>query len=228
MHHSPAIAQLRQQFSRLTGGGLIGGGSALKLNLPEIDQALPWRGLARGALHEMTGDRNAIIGFLAALLGRDPRAGDVLWVTPEANLPVHRLTQFGLDHRRLTIVSARRADDRLWSIEEGLRELGYDAVVAEIDNPNLAETRHLQLAAEKSGGIGFLLCRDRQPSAALTRWRIEPASSDGYRLCWHISLEYCRNTATNLAWRVEWDAAALAFRLVSGRPRLGEQALAMA
>ncbi|WP_428248164.1 ImuA family protein [Ferrovibrio sp.] len=174
----------------------------------------------------MTGDRNAIIGFLAALLGRDPRASDVLWVTQEPALPVHRLTRFGLDHRRLTIVSARRADDRSWSIEEGLGELGYETVVAEIDNTDLAETRRLQLAAEKSGGIGFLLCRGHQPSAALTRWRIEPARSDGYRSCWHLSLERCRNTATNLSWSVEWDDATLSFRLVSDR--LSEQELAVA
>lgn len=218
MHHSPAIAHLRQQLSWLTGRGFIGSGGALKLHLSDIDQALPWHGLARGALHEMTGDRGAIIGFLAALLGRDQRDSDVLWVTQEPSLPVHRLTRFGLDHRRLTIVSARRADDRSWSIEEGLGELAYETVVGEVDITDLAEMRRLQLAAEKSGGIGFLLCHDQQPSAALTRWRIEPARSDGYRSCWHVSLERCRNTATSLSWCVEWDDAAPSFRLVSRPP----------
>lgn len=211
---SPAIDHLRQQLSRLTSGGLIGG-SALKLGLPGIEQALPGQGLARGALHEMTGDRGAITGFLAALLGQNPRCGEVLWVTPDSSLHASGLLQFGLDHRRLTIVSARRADDRLWSIEEGLSELGYGAVVAEIDSINLAETHRLQSAAKQGGGIGFLLRRDSQPSAALTRWHIDWANSDGYRPCWRLRLERCQGSETSLAWNMAWDDAALSFQLVS-------------
>ncbi len=41
MHHSPAIAHLRQQLSWLTGSGLIGSGSALKLNLPRSTRPCP-------------------------------------------------------------------------------------------------------------------------------------------------------------------------------------------
>ncbi|WP_428249793.1 hypothetical protein [Ferrovibrio sp.] len=82
----------------------------------------------------------------------------------------------GLDHRRLTVVDARRADDRLWATEEGLRELGYGAVVAAIDSADLTETRRLQLAAEKSRSIGFLIRQDRQPSVALTCWRQQNSS----------------------------------------------------
>lgn len=225
MHYSPiqlsptpyfgsAIENLRQQLSRFTSSGLIGAG-ALKLGLPEIEQALPGQGLARGALHEMAGDRRAITSFLAALLGHNPRCGEVLWVTPAANLDVPGLTQVGLDHRRLTVVSARRADDRLWSFDEGLSELGYGAVVAEIDNIDLAETHRLHRAARQSGGIGFLLRRDHSPSAAITRWHIDAAGSDSYRHCWRLRLEHCQGVETSHAWTVAWDDAAASFHLVA-------------
>ncbi len=220
MDRRNTIEQLRSHLSRLAGGGLIGGAGLLPLHLPEIERCLPWRGLARGAVHELTGERSACIGFLAALLGRDTRTEDVLWITAEPSLYVHGLAQLGLDHRRLTVVSARRADDRLWSCEEGLRELGYGAVVAEVATADLTETRRLQLAAEKSGAIGFLLRHEGNhasapPSAALTRWHIAPTRSDGYRPCWRITLQRCRGAEAGFSWDVEWDYATLSFRLVA-------------
>lgn len=215
MSQPATLERLRSRLSQLSGTSLISGAGALRLHLPQIERALPWRGLARGALHELRGERNAITAFLAAAIGRDTRSEEVLWVTPEPTLYAHGLAQLGLDHRRLTIVAARRTDDRLWAIEEGLRELGYGAVVAEIDNADLTETRRLQLAAEKSGSIGFLIRRDQQPSAALTRWRIEPARSDGYRPSWRVILERCRGAEAGFSWHVEWDHATLSFRLAA-------------
>ncbi|MBP7065701.1 hypothetical protein [Ferrovibrio sp.] len=215
MTHPATLERLRSRLSQLSSTSLVGGAGVLKLHLPQIERALPWRGLARGALHEVTGERNAITAFLAAAIGRDTRSEEVLWVTPGPTLYAHGLAQLGLDHRRLTIVAARRADDRLWASEEGLRELGYGAVVAEIDGADLTETRRLQLAAEKSGSIGFLIRRDRQASAALTRWRIEPARSDGYRPSWRVTLERCRGAEAGFSWDVEWDYATLSFRLVA-------------
>lgn len=215
MSQPATLERLRTRLSQLSGTGLIGSAGSLKLRIAEIERALPWRGLARGALHEVIGERNAITAFLAAAIGRDARSEEVLWLTSEPTLYAHGLAQMGLDHRRLTIVAARRTDDRLWAAEEALRELGYGAVIAEIDSADLTETRRLQLAAEKSGSIGFLIRRDRQPSAALTRWRIEPARSDGYRPCWRVTLERCRGAEAGFSWDVEWDYATFSFRLVA-------------
>lgn len=209
------IESLRHHLSHLVRPAPGVGAGVLRLGLPGIELVLPWRGLARGGVHEAIGDRNAISAFLAAVIGRDSRAGQVLWVTPEPTLYPQGLAQLGLDHRRLTIVSARRAEDRLWAMEEGLREMGYGAVIAEVESADLTGTRRLQLAAEKSGSIGFLVRRDRQPSAALTRWGIGAARSDGYRPRWCISLERCRGAGAGFSWDVEWDHATLSFRLVA-------------
>ncbi|WP_374633555.1 ImuA family protein [Ferrovibrio sp.] len=213
MYQTATLDRLRSQFFRFSGAHMIGNPGLLKLHLPEIERHLPWHGLPRGALHELAGEHHTVSAFLAAILGRDTRSADVLWVTPRARLYAQDLAQMGLDHRRVTIVSTNRADDRLWAGEEGLRELGYGAVVIETETTYLAETRRLQVAAKKSGNIGFLIRRDnRQPSAALTGWQLQAADSDGYRPCWQVSLERYRDATVGLRWDVEWDYEAKALR----------------
>lgn len=123
------------------------------------------------------------------------------------------LSQLGLDHRRLTVVQTRHHDDQLWAAEEALRELGHGAVVAEIDKVDLTESRRLQLAAEGSGAIGFLLRRDRSPIASLTRWHIMPARSPDCLPRWQLSLERCRGAEAGGTWRLSWNHAALHFNL---------------
>jgi protein ImuA len=215
MIHPLPHQTLRNRIARLAGSGRLAASPSLSFAVPEIDAALPWRGLARGALHEAIGEPSAIAGFLTALIGRDSRSEQVLWIGATARLYAQGLIQLGLNHHRLTVVSTPRAADRLWAFEEGLRELRYGAMIAEIDSADLTETRRLQLAAEKCGSIGFLVRKDRQPSAALTRWRIMSAPSDGYRPCWRIGLERCRGAEAGFSWAVEWNYATFSFRLVA-------------
>lgn len=212
-----AIDQLRSKLASFTQTHLRAVTErCLHTRLAVIDQHLPWRGLPRHGLHELVGDLGAITGFLAALLGQDRKTQEVLWISPaQQQLQAHDLAQFGLAHDRLTLAHTRRPADRLWAFEDALRDLGYGAVVAEIDQADLAETRRLQQAAEKSGSIGFLIRRDhRQPSAALTRWCIEAATGDGLRPCWRVTLQRCRN-GQPASWLVEWDMATRGFRLLA-------------
>lgn len=212
---SGTVEHLRHQLSRLS-PNLHSSEAVERLTtgLQLIDQALPASGLACSALHEFVGDSASIVGFLAVILGRNTPMKDVLWIGPSPQLYAHGLAQLGLSHERLTIVQAQRADDRLWAAEECLRELRFAAVVLEVDSPDLTDTRRLQLATEKSGGIGFVLRRYRQPSAALTRWCVEPAPSNGYRPCLRLVLERCRAGQPG-SWLVEWDYATLSFSLAS-------------
>lgn len=186
----------------------------LMLGIPRVDGLTD--GFARGGLHEIVGERSAVAGFLAALLGRDKRQSNILWVTSGAGLHAPALAQLGLDHRRLTVVTTPRAGDRCWAAEEALGEkLGYGAVVAEIEQADQTMTQRLQAAAEKRGSIGFLVRQDRSDdSAAATRWSVEAAKSDGTRPCWRIALEIPRGEKLVDAWLVEWDQAAGIFRLV--------------
>jgi protein ImuA len=116
----------------------------------------------------------------------DARAwGIVLWCLKRPDLYGPGLLAHGLDPARLVLVAARRDDEILWAVEEGLRSglaSGLAAVVGEIGQLPMVAGRRLQLAAERSGVTAFILRRWRnaaeamaerdRPSAALTRWRV--------------------------------------------------------
>jgi protein ImuA len=180
----------------------------LPFGVAALDCALPGGGLARGAVHEILGaggdeeDGAAATGFAAGILARlgpltnpPPQAGEgrvgaagsgpVLWCLRRPDLYGPGLLAHGLDPARLVLVGARRDDEILWAVEEGLRNglaAGLAAVVGEIGHLPMVASRRLQLAAERSGVTALILRRWRnaaeaaaerdRPSAALTRWRV--------------------------------------------------------
>src|SRR5690349_15383663 len=101
-----------------------------------IDRALPGGGLALGAMHDILGaggdeeDGAAAAGFAAGILARLD-AKPILWCLKNPDLHGPGLAEHGLDPARLVMVMARRDDDILWAVEEGLREPGLAAVVGE-------------------------------------------------------------------------------------------------
>jgi protein ImuA len=120
-------------------------------------------------------------GFQAS----DPRG--VLWVQDRASL---RLT--GRPYRpglpaelraRLIHVAAKKAEDMLFALEEGLRCRDLLCVIGELaGNPKalgLTASRRLSLAAEKHGVPLFLVRHDarRDLSSARMRWEVRSAPS---------------------------------------------------
>lgn len=187
-------------------GGLArpGGIVAPGLGDPALDQALPWGGLASGAVHEVAGisaaDRTAAGGFTAALAARlmagasvgasvgagggaGGLPGRVMWCvvagSGQPGLPYGPgLAAFGLMPRSLFLVDARNRADALWAMEQGLRSRQLTAVVGEIDQLGLVEGRRLALAAEAGGATALILRAASpvgEPSAAWTRWQIGAA-----------------------------------------------------
>ena len=178
-----------------------------------IDRVLPGGGLARGALHEILGaggdeeDGALAAAFAAHLLGG--LTGVVLWCLPRPDLYGPGLAAHGLDPRRVVLVRASRDAEILWAMEEGLRAPGIVAVVGEVGTLPAVASRRLQLAAERSGIIAFLLRRWREggqaarervlPNAAITRWRIAALPSRSHRgepgvgrARWRVELLRCR------------------------------------
>ena len=213
------IKALRDQIARLgrTGPGAQGHRGPLRpvtLGAPALDRHLPGGGLPRAALHELAGegaDREqgaAAAGFAALWLARLQAAGPVLWIARAASLGAidlhaHGLAQQGLDPKRLILVAAKRDDEALWAMEEGLKAKSLGAVLGEIEKLDLTASRRLQLAAEASGVTAFVLRRWRvmeratrdalQPIAAVTRWKIESLPSDGEDdIRWQVALARCR------------------------------------
>jgi protein ImuA len=212
----------------------------LPLGLPALD-ALLGGGLQRAALHEIrsetTPESGAQTGFAVALLARlaaaDPRP--VLWVEEETAL--HEaghpygpgLAAFGIDPGRLILIAARRADEALWVLEEGLRCPGLAAAVGVLrGHPralDLTGHRRLALRARAHGVTGLLLRQagSAEPGASLTRWRVgvRPAGTiDGYaagvgRPAFRLDLEKNRLGPTG-SFDVEWDHESRRFAPLAG------------
>jgi protein ImuA len=219
-----SINALRDQVARLERQGSAPHGPLrpVSLGVPALDGHLPWGGLPRAALHEVAGageDREqgaAAAGFAALWLARLQASGPVLWIARAASLAAvdlhaHGLNQQSLDPKRLILVAARRDDEALWAMEEGLKARGLGAVLSEIETLDLTASRRLQLAAEAGGVTAFVLRRWRlaeratrdaaQPIAAVTRWRIASLPGEG-DIRWQVDLTRCRGGRPG-AWIIE-------------------------
>jgi protein ImuA len=209
-------------------------GALLSTGLPSIDAYLRDAAIPLGAVHEIAGHAAdeeqgaAGAGFLALSLKASATAGWIAWVTQDADLYAPGLAAFGLDLRRLILVSTRRDAEVCWALEEALRSRSLAAVVGEVGVLALNTTRRLQLAAEQAGIPCFLLRRWRtqelaqrqraQPIAAVTRWRIAPqlhqrvpdqvpaAQPELGPAHWRLDLWRCRNAAA-ASWIMEFDHA---------------------
>ena len=222
--------------------------SAISLGEPSIDGALPANGpisgLAPGALHEVVpaaySDFSAALGFCTGLLVRVTLAqpGPVLWCAPARDPGIRGaayplgLSALGLDPNRLIYLQARKEQDVLWTLEEGLASATCAAVVGLLTLPeklyDFTASRRLSLRAADSGVTALLLRRhDRaeNSSAALTRWMIQAQPSRPVRHAgqavpglgpprWRVTLSQCKRGRPG-TWLVEWDHETLSFRLAT-------------
>jgi len=229
------LAQLKQRIACISAvrPEAHASGRGLSTGLPPVDRYLSTASAPLGAVHEIAGQGGdeeqgaAGAGFLALTLKASAPTGWIAWITQENDLYAPGLAAFGLDLRRLILVSARRDAEVCWALEEALRSRSLVAAVAEVGILSLNATRRLQLAAEQAGIPCFLLRRWRtkelaqqqraQPIAAVTRWRISPQPQPrGFDQAtvpelgpahWRLDLWRCRNAAA-ASWIMEFDHAA--------------------
>jgi protein ImuA len=208
--------------------------AVLSTGVAGIDGYLREAAVPLGAVHEIAGHAGdeeqgaAGASFLALSLRSNAATGWIAWITQDADLYAPGLAAFGLDLRRLILVSARRDAEVCWALEEALRSRSLSAVVGEIGALTMNATRRLQLAAEQAGIPCFLLRRWRtreaaqqqraQPIAAVTRWRISPqplprmpdqkpaTMPELGPAHWRLDLWRCRNAAA-ASWIMEFDHA---------------------
>jgi protein ImuA len=254
------INALRDQVARLErlgGSGALdgsGGRHPVILGAPVLDRHLPGGGLTRAALHEIAGagadleQGAAAAGFAALWLTRLQETGPVLWIVRAGSraaidLHAHGLHQQQLDPKRLILVAAKRDDEALWAMEEGLKAPRLGAVLGEIEKLDLTASRRLQLAAETGGVTAFVLRRWRvtqravrdaaQPIAAVTRWRITALPTPD-EIRWQVDLARCRGGRPN-TWIMEKAHGSDEFRIQPDRnaplsgdlaPLLGDRPLA--
>ncbi len=162
------LGDLRVAIARIERHGTAEhAGTVLPFGHPELDATLPDDGLALGALHEVAGrgpdvEHGAAAAlFVAGVLAR--LSGSVLWVLERHDLFAPALAGVGLHPARVLYAEAGRPTAVLLVMEEGLRHRGLAGVVGEISGRlTLTASRRLQLAAEASGVVAFVLRRSRR------------------------------------------------------------------
>lgn len=93
---------------------------------------------------------------------------------------------------------------RLWAVELALRSPAVAAVIAPLTQLSFATTRKLALAAREGGGLGIIVrpyTEIAQRSAAWSKWRMQPAPTEGSDPRWQLSLCRLRNREME---KVEW------------------------
>ena len=215
---------LKRKIGRMERRAAVASVEAMAFDAPAIDDRLPGRGLARGALHEMAGAGPDIEhGTPRRCWSRAcSPAREAGWcgAVERRDLFAPALAAAGLHPDRLLLVEAGNAV--LGVMEEGLRHRGLAGVVGEVGGRLiLTASRRLQLAAEASGVPAFALRRSRRhddpaltdPSAAVTRWRVaalpsappvphRPDVPGLGRARWQLDLVRCRGGEAH-SWIVE-------------------------
>lgn len=210
------LARLRGEVARLerSVSGVMPKGLRFA---PSLDACFETGALPLGAIHEFVAanreEKAAANGFIAALLGRLPDASGLVWITKRISVFPPGLAMFGLDCERIAFIELRREQDILWAAEEALRCKGVSAVVADIANIDLTASRRLQLAAEHSGAVAFLMRvapKSLVSTACASRWSVRHAASlppDGLPGVgfprWDIELLKVRNGRTG-TFTLEW------------------------
>ena len=190
-----------------------------------LDSALPWGGLPQAALHEINGTA-AAMGFTAALAGRLAGSKPILWCRSSRNetgsVYGPGLLLFGLNPEQVVFVEAKKKQDLLWAMEEGLRSGQPALVIGEVEAVSFVASRRLQLAAEVGGVTAFLLntvvtkricekvATTSATTVALTRWVVSAEARDDSQInttChprWRVDLVHCR-AGVQQSWLVEWN-----------------------
>lgn len=216
-----SLDSLRSAIARIEGIGGKETPETFPVGAPAIDRALPWGGMPRACVHEVTGASardKAALGFTATLLHRCAGERPILWIGRDTPPYAPALPASGLDPAQILFVRATRPTDLLWSLDEAVRCRELGAVFAEGAAPGFAESRRLQLAAAETGVTVFLLRSAAQPllpSAAVTRWHVTSAPAaptplpDLFtggigRTRWRVNLFHCRG-GRPADWLIQWD-----------------------
>lgn len=177
--------KLQQDILLWQGFKPVSAGKAERIGLGEIENSFPGSVFPKKAIHEfitvLPEHSAASDGFIAGLLAVLMENGAAcVWASTSRRLFPASLSLFNVEPERIIFMDVQTEKDVLWITEEALKCEGLAAVVAEVNNLSLIESRRLQLAVESSGVTGFILRKDENKAAstvATARWRISPLPS---------------------------------------------------
>lgn len=188
------------------------------IGLGEIESAFPNGVFPKKAIHEFVSvvpeHSAASGGFIGGLLSILMKEGAAcVWVSTSRKLFPVSLRLFNVDPERIIFIDVVREKDVLWVMEEALKCDGLAAVVAELNDLSVIESRRLQLAVEQTGVTGFILRKDARralTSVATARWKVSPVPSEtedempgvGFPR-WKVELTKVRHGNPG-SWTLEW------------------------
>lgn len=188
---------------------------AVDRGLELLGQAFPGGMFPRGAMHDMgcptVEDKVAAGGFIAGILSvLAKNNGNVVWISNGHHVFPPALAGFGLKPEHVVFVELAKERERAWAIEEALKCNGVSAVVGETDSISFTASRRYQLAVERSGVTGFLLCgKQVQNTTSIARWVVKHRKSETSDLpgigfpSWQVELLKARN-GRPMTWELEW------------------------
>jgi len=212
------VSKLQQDILLWQGFKLQGKEAAEAIGLGEVENAFPNGVFPKKAIHEFitvlpehAAASDGFIGGLLSVLMKDGAA--CVWISTARKLFPVSLCLFNVEPERIIFMDVAREKDVLWIMEEALKCEGLAAVVAELNELSLIESRRLQLAVEGSGVTGFILRKDARKAVstvATARWKISPVPSVtedempgvGFPR-WKVELTKVRNGNPG-SWILEW------------------------
>ena len=213
------IDQLQKDILLLQGFKPEGSHSSGMISLPSIEASFPNSVFPTGAIHEFINEipehGAASGGFIAGLLkSLMLNGGSCLWISASRTLFPPALKLFGVAPDRIIFIDLKKEKDVLWALEEALKCEGLAAVIGEVSDINLTQSRRLQLTVEKSGVTGLLIRNNIQKiatSACVARWQIKPLISEledgmpgvGFPR-WKVELLKVKNGSPG-SWDIEWS-----------------------
>ncbi|MET1054258.1 MAG: Error-prone repair protein ImuA [Pedobacter sp.] len=179
------IHKLQQDILLWQGYKAASNSACGKIGLGTIEDVFPDGVFPKRAIHEfitvIPEHAAASDGFIAGLLAALMQDGAAcVWVSTSRRLFPAALSAFNVAPERIIFIDVKTEREALWITEEALKCEGLAAVVAELNEISLVESRRLQLAVEGSGVTGFILRKDGRKTAstvAAARWQISPMPS---------------------------------------------------
>lgn len=166
--------QLQRQIDRRRCRPTVCRPAPASTGCPALDALFPGGGIGAGTLVEWVGDGAGTLALAvgSALGGRN--RPQVL-IDPQHELFPLGLAAWGVDLGRTVFVRPANVQEALWACEMALRGVEEGLVWARLGRVGPVPLRRLQLAAEQSGGVGFLVrpaCVLGEPSWAAVRLRV--------------------------------------------------------
>ncbi len=196
-HHETqkrTIAELQHRIRACEQGLPFYAAEHRDIDCDSLSALLPGRGVRQGSLVEWLGEGDGSgAGTVSLIVGRQvcPEGQPLVLIDTRRELFPLSLSLLGFDLSRLVLIRPASEREALWACEEALRCEAVGLVWANIERLTSASFRRLQLAAESSSGIGFLVrsaMAISQPSWAEVRLKVHPRPAVRGSPCYQVEV----------------------------------------